>query len=101
MVGIAVAALELGPLCAGTGGALVPVDCASGFPVQVKLRVETDTDVVVAVRELRLRFEGERGANSNPVIEGSRRSSLGIGPGWAMAPNSCYRETGRPPRGPA
>jgi hypothetical protein len=63
--------LVLTALCDGSAGVLpqLPI-CEGGFPVQVRLTVENDEETVVAVRELRLRYDPATGPNQNPTIEG-------------------------------
>jgi hypothetical protein len=59
-------------VCAGTAdGMAVPVlpDCSAGFPVTVRLVVQTPSDRLEAVRTLHLRFEDAQEANDNPAIE--------------------------------
>jgi hypothetical protein len=57
-------------ICAGLAGMSRPPDCQGGFPVQVRLVVQTDTDRVEAVRTLRLRIDPDTPANANPRIDG-------------------------------
>jgi hypothetical protein len=59
----------LSALCAGVSGMPELVTCDGGFPVQIKLHVETDKDELVAVRTLRLRIDAQSGANENPVVD--------------------------------
>jgi hypothetical protein len=59
-------------VCAGTTDGMPPPlvpDCSAGFPVTVRLVVQTAGDRVVAVRTLHLRFEAAQEANDNPAIE--------------------------------
>jgi hypothetical protein len=63
--------LVLGALCDGSAGVLpaLPV-CEGGFPVQVRLTAESGDQTVMAVRELRLRFDPATEPNQNPTIAG-------------------------------
>jgi hypothetical protein len=60
----------LAQICAGAPGLPVQPDCEGGFPVQVKLRVQTATDEVITVRTLRLRFDDGTEPSTNPQIDG-------------------------------
>ena len=57
-------------LCTGVDDQPAAVDCATGFPVQLKLTVTAGDEEITAVRELRLRFADEHEANANPTIDG-------------------------------
>jgi hypothetical protein len=57
-------------ICAGLAGEAAPPDCQGGFPVLIKLVVQTDTDRVEAIRTLRLRIDPNTPANANPHIDG-------------------------------
>jgi hypothetical protein len=62
----------LARLCAGvpgTGAGLAP-DCVGGFPVQIKVTARTATDAIVAVSEIRLRFDPATSANTAPTVDG-------------------------------
>jgi hypothetical protein len=58
-------------LCAGTAGVLPQLpDCEGGFPVKIRLTVRSGDRALIAVRDLRLRFDPATEPNQNPVIEG-------------------------------
>ena len=56
-------------LCKGVPGAPQLLDCAEGFPVQVKLRVKSATDEIVSVSTVRLPLP-DTAPNQRPVIDG-------------------------------
>jgi hypothetical protein len=60
----------LSALCAGAAQVPALADCEGGFPVQVKLTVETADEEIVTLRRLRLRFDPDSEPNANPTIEG-------------------------------
>ena len=68
MAGIDPAVLAV--ICAGVPDAPALPDCEGGFPVQIQLRVRADEAEVNVVRTLRVRFEADGYANTNPVIDG-------------------------------
>jgi hypothetical protein len=57
-------------LCAGVPGAPQILDCTGGFPVQVKVVVQSPTDSITTVTSLRLRFDTATAANQRPTIDG-------------------------------
>ncbi len=61
----------LAAVCAGTADQPELLDCAGGFPVQIKLTVRSQSgEEVDSVRTLRLRFSDEHDPNQNPWAEG-------------------------------
>jgi len=58
----------------GTGLPGLPMefklDCSAGFPIQIMLTVTTATDSLTAVQTVKLRFDGQQPANTNPAIDG-------------------------------
>lgn len=60
----------LAAVCEGTPGQPSVVDCAGGFPVQLRLGVQSGAAQITAVREFRLRFAPEHEPNANPAIDG-------------------------------
>jgi len=46
------------------------LDCSAGFPIQIMLTVTTATDSLTAVQTVKLRFDDQQPANTNPVIDG-------------------------------
>lgn len=56
-------------LCKGVPGAPQVLDCAEGFPVQIKLRIKTATDEIVSVSTVRLPLP-DTAPNQRPVIDG-------------------------------
>jgi hypothetical protein len=61
----------LASLCAGAADPPSLLRCDGGFPIQIRLVVDSDAgQVVTAVRRLRLRFDESHPPNQNPVIAG-------------------------------
>jgi hypothetical protein len=59
-------------LCTGAvNGVPLPAlpDCSAGFPITVRLTVQTAGDQVVTVRTLHLRFDPAQQPNQNPVVD--------------------------------
>jgi len=46
------------------------LDCSAGFPIQIMLTVTTATDSLTAVQTVKLRFDAQQPANTNPAIDG-------------------------------
>lgn len=55
-------------LCAGQPGVPQLIDCAGGFPVQIRVKVASAGDEVDTVYTMRLRFDSQ--PNANPKIDG-------------------------------
>lgn len=57
-------------VCTGSPGQPAAVDCATGFPIQIKLVVTSGAESITAVKRLRLRFEDTHEPNANPIVDG-------------------------------
>jgi hypothetical protein len=62
----------LAQACAGAGAMPAPFDCEGGFPAQIKLTVTSTrgvADTIVAVSDIRLRFDAATSANLRPTVD--------------------------------